>query len=85
MDELIKENNILKKTIIELEEKLEKYTNGNNHKTYYNKNKAIIIEKSVNYLKKLKEDNPEKIREYAKRAYEKKKEKIKKEKENQNI
>ena len=31
MDELIKENEELKHTIIELEEKLKKYTNGNNH------------------------------------------------------
>jgi hypothetical protein len=85
MEELIKENTILKQHIIELEEKIKKYTNGDNHKNYYNKNKEKIIEKSSKYLKKLKEDKPDKIREYAKRAYEKKKEKLKQEKEIQNI
>ena len=85
MEELIKENDILKERISDLEEKLKKYTNGDNHKNYYNKNKEKIIEKSSKYLKKIKEDNPDKIREYAKRAYEKKKEKLKQEKEFQNI
>lgn len=85
MEELIKENDILKERISDLEEKLKKYTNGDNHKNYYNKNKEKIIEKSSKYLKKIKEDNPDKIREYAKRAYEKKKEKLKQEKETQNI
>ena len=33
----------LKQKVYELEEKLKKYTNGNNHKNYYEKNKEIII------------------------------------------
>jgi hypothetical protein len=85
MEELIKENHLLKEKIFELEERLKKYTNGDNHKNYYAKNKDKVIEKSSNYLKKLKEENPDKIREYAKRAYEKRKEKLKQEKEIQNI
>jgi len=85
MDELIKENQLLKEKISELEDKLKKYTNGDNHKNYYAKNKDKVIEKSSNYLKKLKEENPDKIREYSKRAYEKRKEKLKKEKEILNI
>ncbi len=75
------ENELLKQRINELEEKLKKYTNGNNHKNYYEKNKEIVKEKGSIYLKKLKEENPDKIKEYAKRAYLKKKEKLKKEKE----
>ena len=85
IDIIKKEVEELKKKNGELEERLKKYTNGDNHKNYYNKNKEKIIEKSSKYLKKIKEDNPDKIREYAKRAYEKKKEKLKQEKETQNI
>lgn len=81
MDNLVVENKLLKERINELEEKLKKYTNGNNHKNYYEKNKEIVKEKGSMYLKKLKEENPDKIKEYAKRAYLKKKEKLKKEKE----
>ena len=74
----------LKLKNIELEEKLKKYTNGNNHKNYYEKNKNIVIEKANEYKRKLKETNPEKIKEYAHKAYLKKKEKIKQNKEQQN-
>ncbi len=85
MEELVKENQALKEKIIELEERLKKYTNSEGHKRYYEKNKQKVIEDSANYLKNLKENNPDKIKEYAKRAYLKKKEKLKKEKENSNI
>jgi len=71
----------LKQKICELEEKLKKYTNGNNHKTYYEKNKDIVIKKANENKKKLKETNPEKIKEYAHRAYLKRKEKLQKLKE----
>jgi len=57
------ENELLKQRINELEEKLKKYTNGNNHKNYYEKNKEIVKEKGSIYLKKLKEENPKKIKE----------------------
>jgi hypothetical protein len=66
----------LKQKIVDLEEKLQKYTNGNNQKNYYEKNKEIIIKKANENKKKLKETNPEKIKEYAHRAYLKKKEKL---------
>lgn len=66
----------LKQKIVDLEEKLKKYTNGNNQKNYYEKNKEIIIKKANENKKKLKETNPEKIKEYAHRAYLKKKEKL---------
>jgi len=72
MDELNiikKENEYLKKCINELEERLKKYTCGKNHKTYYEKNKEKVIENGANYLKKLKEENPEKLKEYRKTAY----------------
>ncbi len=63
------ENIILKQKIMELEEKLEKYTNSESSKRYYEKNKDKIKENGANYLKKLKEENPEKLKEYRRTAY----------------
>jgi predicted MPP superfamily phosphohydrolase len=76
MEILQKENNELKEKIKELEEHLKKYTNGNNHKRYYQKNKEKYKQIGATYLQKLKEENPEKLREYRQRAYQKRKEKI---------
>ena len=56
-----------------LREKLEKYITP--QKSYYEKNKAIINEKAKERLKKISEENPNKIKEYAKKAYLKQKEK----------
>ena len=81
-----KENEELKKKNIELEERLKKYTNGDNHKRYYEKNKEKVMELGANYLQKLKEENPEKLKEYRRTYYLKKKEKDKQDKsENINI
>ena len=66
---LKEENEKLKLEIFELNEKLKKYTNSQGHKKYYEKNKNIVIEKSKTYLQKLKEENPEKLKEYRKTAY----------------
>ena len=54
---------------IELEQRLKKYTNGENHKRYYEKNKDKIKETGTAYLQKLKTENPDKIKEYSHRAY----------------
>jgi len=76
-DDIIKnENDKLKQKITELEERLKKYTNGGNHKRYYEKNKEKIKEQGANYLKKLKDENPEKLKEYRRTYYLKNKEKI---------
>ena len=71
-----KENEELKKKNAELENRLKKYTNGDNHKRYYEKNKDKIKEQGTNYLKKLKEENPDKLKEYRRSYYLKKKEKM---------
>ena len=84
MDEIINENNLLKQHVNELEERLKKYTSGKNHKKYYEKNKKKVMENGANYLHKLKEENPNKLKEYRRRAYLKRKEKLKKE-EDENI
>lgn len=77
--ELIGIINTLQQKIEDLETRLKKYTNGENHKRYYEKNKEKIKEKiketGSSYLKKLKEENPEKIKEYSRNAYIKKKQK----------
>ena len=76
IDTIKKENEELKKKNAELEERLKKYTNGYNHKRYYEKNKEKYKELGSNYLQKLKEENPEKLKEYRQRAYQKRKEKM---------
>jgi len=81
MDEVIEENKMLKEKVIQLEERLKKYTRGKNHKKYYEKNKEKVIETGANYLQKLKEENPDKLKEYRRRAYLKRKEKLQKEKD----
>jgi hypothetical protein len=74
IDIIKKENEELKYKVIDLEERLKKYTNGENHKRYYEKNKEKIKEQGTTYLKKLKEENPEKLKEYRRTYYLKKKE-----------
>jgi len=72
----------LKTQNTELEQRLKKYTNGENHKRYYEKNKEKIKETGASYLEKLKIENPGKIKEYSHRAYlNQKKKKLEKESE----
>jgi len=75
------ENAELKAKVVELEERIKKYSNGENHKRYYEKNKEKIKAKGTENLKKLKETNPEKLREYRRNYYLKRKERQKTEKE----
>ena len=79
IETLIKENNELKILVNELQEKLKTYTCGKNHKKYYEKNKEKIIENGAMYLQKLKQTNPNKLKEYRRTAYLKRKEKLKNE------
>jgi len=80
---------ILQSQNMDLEQHLKKYTNGENHKRYYEKNKEKIKETGASYLQKLKAENPEKIKEYSHRAYlnqkKKKLEKIAAEAEKHNL
>lgn len=73
---LLDENNKLKEKIKELEdkikqqdEKLKKYTNSESHKKYYEEHKDEIKRRGLEYLKKLKQENPEKLKEYRRNAY----------------
>jgi len=69
-------NQTLLKKIEALEIRLKKYTNGDNHKRYYEKNKLKIKESGLLYLQRLKTENPDKIKEYSRAAYARRKEKI---------
>ena len=69
-------NSDLLAKVDELTTRLHKYTNGDNHKRYYEKNKEKIKQSGATYLQKLKAENPAKIKEYSKRAYANKKKKI---------
>jgi hypothetical protein len=79
IEAIIKENQELKVLVSELQEKLKKYTNPLAHQAFYEKNKEKIIKESAERLKKLNETNPEKIKEYRRNAYLKRKEKLKNE------
>jgi hypothetical protein len=75
-DNIKKENEELKEKLLllqkeneELKEHLKKYTNGNNNKRYYEKNKEKVKQQGANYLKKLANENPEKLKEYRRNAY----------------
>lgn len=66
----------LQTEIIQLKQQLEKYTNNERHKKYYEKNKERVKQNAREYLNKLKEQNPEKLKEYRHRAYLKRKERF---------
>ena len=66
---LMIENELLKKKIVELEEKLRSYTNTERNKRYYEKNSEKVKEKAKNYMEKIKTENPEKLKEWRHTAY----------------
>jgi hypothetical protein len=74
---VLEENERLKQRVSDLEEKLKSYTNPDRNKKYYENNKDKFIESSNKRLEKLKETNPDKLKEYRKNAYLKRKEKLK--------
>jgi hypothetical protein len=79
MDEtqlLKKENEELRNKVIELEERLKKYTAPARSKTYYENHKEELLEKMKKY-----KPTPEQIKEKNRKAYLKRKEK----QENENL
>ena len=62
---------------IELEEKLKTYTSNNRHKKYYENNTEVVIQRAKKYMDKIKETNPEKLKEWRHTAYLNRKEKLK--------
>ena len=75
--ELNDEINSLKQQVNTLKARLAKYTNNERHKKYYENNKDKVKQNAKQYIERLKEDNPEKLKEYRKRAYMNRKQKEK--------
>lgn len=71
-EELIKENALLKEENLKLKLQLENYNNS--RKSYYEKNKEYVKAQAKEGLKKLAEENPDKLKEYRRKAYLKRKE-----------
>ena len=76
VDELLTKNKQLEEEVNILKEKLKKYTAPARHKKYYENHKQELLEKNKEYKVPL-----EKKKEYARTAYLNKKEKLKREKE----
>ena len=53
----------------ELEEKLKTYTSNHRHKKYYDNNTEVVKQRAKNYMDKIKETNPEKLKEWRHTAY----------------
>jgi hypothetical protein len=76
IESLIKEITMLKEENTKLKSQLENYNNS--RKSYYEKNKEIVNEKSKQRLKKIANEDPEKLREINRQAYLKRKAKLQK-------
>jgi hypothetical protein len=74
-EELIAEIAMLREENEKLKKQLENYNNS--RKSYYEKNKDYVKEKAKEGLKKLAQENPDKLKEYRRNAYLKQKEKKK--------
>ena len=82
--ELAEENAKLKEELQSIKEYLKNYTASSYSKEYYEKNKDTIKERNAIYKKNTNykyDPTPEKKKEYARRAYLKKKETLQKEME----
>lgn len=77
------EKSILQEKIKELTEQLQKYTNSKRHIRYYENHKDEVKERAKTYMDKVKEQNPEKLKEWRKTAYQNRKAKLKAQEENQ--
>ena len=71
MDALLKENEELKNKVVELEERLKKYTAPARSKKFYETHKEELLEKMKKY-----KPSPEQIKETNRKAYLKRKEKM---------
>jgi hypothetical protein len=76
VESLLKELIVLKEENAKLKSQLENYNNS--RKSYYEKNKEIVNEKSKQRLKKIANEDPEKLKEINRQAYLKRKEKLQK-------
>lgn len=75
--ELQNEITTLQQQVNTLKSRLAKYTNNERHKKYYENNKDKVKQNAKLYIERLKEENPEKLKDYRKRAYMNRKQKEK--------
>ena len=75
LKQLEEENALLRNENKELLEKLKK--NDDSRKKYYEEHKDVVNEKAKQRLKKMTEENPDKLKEYRRTAYLNRKEKLK--------
>jgi len=71
------DKSVLEEKVKQLTEQLQKYTNGERHIRYYEKHKDEVKERAKIYNKKIQEENPEKVKEWRKTAYQNRKAKLK--------
>jgi hypothetical protein len=74
--ELLNKIKLLEEENEKMKKQLENYNNS--RKSYYEKNKEIVNQKAKERLKKLSEENPDKLKEINRKAYLKRKEKLQK-------
>jgi len=67
--ELQNEITTLQQQVNTLKTRLAKYKNNERHKKYYENNKDKVKQNAKLYIERLKEENPEKLKEYRKKAY----------------
>jgi hypothetical protein len=81
MDEEIRklklENEELKIKNSDLEKRLKLYTNPARNQRYYENNCEIIKERAKDYIEKIKNTDPDKLKQYRRTAYLNRKEKLK--------
>ena len=70
-EDLINKLKIYEEENTKLKEQLDKYKNL--HKPYYEKNKEIVNEKAKERLKKIRKEDPDKLKEINRKAYLKRK------------
>ena len=75
---LRKENETLKKENEEIMARLKRYTTNPSFKNYYNQNKEVVQQSQKKYIDKLKEEDPERLKEYRRKANQRYREKKKK-------
>ena len=76
IENVIKENITLKEENNKLKTLIENYNTS--RKSYYEKNKETVNEKAKQRLKKIAEEDPERLKEINRKAYLKRKEKLQK-------
>jgi len=73
-EDILIENEKLKAENIELKHKLEIYSKP--QRSYYERNKEIVNQKAKDRMKKISQENPDRLKEINRKAYLKRKEKI---------